>query len=419
MSRGHRRSIWVLCLGVGSCAVLLAVGRISRSSASGGFDQPAVSSTRPEATIPTEVESAPVVRADLHLTIDATGRLRPNREIEIIAELTGRVTAVDLIEGQHVEAGDELFRLDDRLVRIDLLEAEAELMQKRAAYAVFVSMESADGVAPSDRGAETELARSDHERVRDLFDQGLLARTELDRARRRLEIAELLAGEHQGEVRAATTGLIQAEQRVLRASLIVDQTVIKAPFSGRVADLEISVGRQLNARDVCMQLIDESKMRVDVEVLEPDLVQLRRGSPAQIRLPALPDRTFSGHVLSINPRIAEESGTARVTVIIDNPSHRLIPGQLAFVDLETERIAGCLLAPAAAVLARQEREVVFKIVGDRALWTYVETGRRNGGWVEVVEGLAAGDVVAVGGHFALAHESQVRSRLQGAAEDRR
>ena len=84
-----------------------------------------------------------------------------------------------------------------------------------------------------------------------------------------------------------------------------------------------------------------------------------------------------------------------------------MPGLFAYVELETGRLPDRLLVPVAAVLERQDRQLVFRIEEGRALWTYVTTGARSGDLVEITDGLAEGDLVAVKDHFALAHEAPV------------
>ena len=150
-------------------------------------------------------------------------------------------------------------------------------------------------------------------------------------------------------------------------------------------------------------------MKVEVNVLDADVVHLRAGATARIRVPALDDAVFSGTIYSINPAIDDASGTARVTVAIPNPDGRLVSGLYSYVALETERRPNRIVVPADALLVRSGRDLVFVVNHNKAEWVYVTVGTRSGNEVEVLEGLAAGDSVAVAGHFALAHDAFVKA----------
>ncbi len=170
----------------------------------------------------------------------------------------------------------------------------------------------------------------------------------------------------------------------------------------------VEPGQQIAAGQALLTLLEDERLEVDVDVLEADVVRLHPGAPARVRVPALDDLVLEGTVHTINPLVDPETGTGRVTVILPNPRGRLMPGLFAYVELETGRLANRLQVPVAAVLERQDRQLVFRIEDGRALWTYVTTGARSGDWVEITDGLAEGDRVAVKDHFALAHEAPVK-----------
>ncbi len=148
-------------------------------------------------------------------------------------------------------------------------------------------------------------------------------------------------------------------------------------------------------------------MTFDVDVLEADIVWLRPGAPARVRIPAFGEQWLSGRVANVNPRVEQDLGTGRATILIDNHDRTLMSGLFTFVELEIRRLDNRLAVPVDAVLLRQGKELVFRIEDGRAMWTYVVTGSRSGDRVEIVQGLDDGDRVAVSGHFALAHEAPV------------
>jgi len=245
------------------------------------------------------------------------------------------------------------------------------------------------------------------------FDQGNATREEVQSLRNELQLAQMRAGLDRSAVQAATYGLTQAEQRVERARLNLERTRVTAPFAGRIANLETEEGQRVASGENVAHVLDDRRMKVTVNVLEEDLVRIREGATAQVHIPALAHDDTSGvvqgSVYAINPQVEDDRGTGRVTVSIPNPDADLISGLYATVRLETHRLDDRLVVPTDAVLVRQGRDLVFVVRNDRAQWTYVEVGTRSGDFVEITEGLQEGDIVAVDGHFALAHDAPVEA----------
>jgi HlyD family secretion protein len=355
-----------------------------------------------------QVDVVRVERIDFPVRTEATGHLRPWQRTTVSAERGGVIRERAVEEGDRVQTGALLARIDDRDERIELAEAEAELMQARAEYAVNTRDAGIRQVADTSQVADLRAALREAELA---FDAGTATREEVQAVRRELELAQIRAGLDRQAVQAATYGLTQAEQRVERARLNLERTRITAPFSGRVANLEVEVGQRVAAGEVVTHVLSDRRMKVTVNVLEDDLVRIREGATAQVQIPALADHedggTVAGTVHAINPQVDAERGTGRVTVAIPNPDNQLLAGLYATVRLETHRLPDRLVVPTDAVLVRQGRDLVFVVRDGRAQWTYVEVGTRSGNFVEITDGLQPGDIVAVDGHFALAHDAPV------------
>lgn len=354
------------------------------------------------------IQAVRVQLADLPLRAQATGYLEPWRKVTVQAEAAGRVLDRTVEEGGCVSAGNLLVLLDDREQRIALEEAQAEWLKNQAAYAVnFQGEEPAKthSLAPA-AGSSDEILRLER-----LAAEGLLPKRDLDEARRRYETDRLLSGARQGDVRAASSGLAQSEQRLERSRLAIEKTRIAAPFSGCVADLTVEAGQQIGPGDALMTLLQDDRLKVDVDVLEADIVRVRRGAPTRVRIPSADGLVLEGSVYTVNPRIDPETGTGRVTVAIPNPRHLLLTGLFASVEIETERLRDRLVVPAGALLVRQGRDLVFRVENGKAFWAYVQVGAKSGDLVEITDGVSAGDLVASGGHFALAHEALVEAVL--------
>ncbi len=342
--------------------------------------------------------------SDFVIRAEATGHLTPWREAEISSEATGIVVARPHEEGTFVRAGELLLSLEDREQAIAVRQAETEVLQAQVDYAGRLA---AGGNISNDTSL-VALARVDLERATNGYNSDIITESELRVIRRKFEAAVLRSGVRRDEVEAVVTGLTQAEQRLDRARLLASRMQVKAPIRGRIAELKTEVGQRVTIGQVVMSLLDDSRMKVDVNVLESDLLGLATGATARVRIPALADSVIEGRIFSINPMVDPATGTGRVTVSINNPLGELISGLFAYIELEADRISERLIVPAEAVLVRQGRDLVFVVEDGRAQWTYVTVGRRSGDHVEIIEHLAAGDSVAVAGHHALSHDARVQ-----------
>jgi HlyD family secretion protein len=329
------------------------------------------------------VDAIVAERTRFPLRTQATGHLVPWQRAPLKAEASGPVVNRAVQEGARVNSGDLIARLQNREERIALKEARAQLLTARAEYQARYDVGTdtgggnhtpASGTSSASSGGETASTRK--------------------------------------ATQAAVSGLTAARQAVERATLNLERTRITAPFAGRVANLQLDEGQYVSRGTEICTLLRDARMKVHVDVLESDLVNVGMGATARVHVPALgpPDDSaavFAGTVWAINPQVRPESGTGRVTVSVPNPNRRLVAGLFANVELETERLQNRLVVPDEAVLVRQGRDLVFVVEGGRAQWTYVDVGARSGDFVEITTGVAPGDTVAVDGHFALAHDAPV------------
>jgi membrane fusion protein (multidrug efflux system) len=322
------------------------------------------------------VEGGEVRRGTFVIWANAEGQAAALRTALLAAEITGPIVQLSVREGDFVRAGQLIARVDPSVYELDLKEAEGALEQAEATY--------------------QELTLGD-DRIED----------------------ESLRAERQRQARVRS-GLAGQEARVEKARYDLRKTEFRAPYAGRVANLAVDVGSRVGPGDSIATIVDVSSVDVDVQVLESEIAAVARGREATVDFTAFPGETFTGRVVSVNPVVDPLTHVGRVTVRLENPEARILPGMHA-----TVRIAGSLYedrvsVPKEAIVERSRREVVFVFEpsGDgsdtgRAKWRYVTTGLENEDRVEIVpsddtEMVAEGEVVLIGGHTTLTHDATVR-----------
>ena len=355
------------------------------------------------------VEVIVLDRREFPLRAEATGHLAPWRESKISAEINGLIIDRPVEEGQRVEAGQILLRLDDREAKILLAEAEAALLQARADYAVQLSNAGELTAADTSQLAEARIRYSDALKA---HSEGTITQTEFVRVQRHFEAMDVLAGNRREDVAAVYTNLTQREQQVEKARLQLERAQVIAPFAGRIADLQVEEGQHVGTGTPLLRLLQDFRMKVTVDVLEGDLVHVRPRVTANVIVPSYSGEIFQGYVHSVNPSIDPKTGTGRITVALQNPSGRLVAGLYADVALETNRLQDRMIVPSEAVIVRQGRDVVFLVKGGRSYWMYVIVGERSGNFTEIIRGdppsiVEPGDSLVISGNYALAHDVPV------------
>ncbi|OQP61073.1 hypothetical protein A3860_04975 [Niastella vici] len=201
------------------------------------------------------------------------------------------------------------------------------------------------------------------------------------------------------------SGYNSAQYDYADAETALNKTRILAPFSGKIANLEArEFNTSENFRRLCT-LIDDSKMRVEFNVLESEYRFLSKGSPIEI-VPYGDGASIRGVVNQINP-LVDANGMIKIIGMIDNQAGHLLDGMSVKVVVR-KSVPGKLFIPKDAVLQRQDREVVFTYNNGRAKWNYVQTDLQNSKYVSIKDGLREGEQVITSNNINLAHDLEVK-----------
>ena len=290
--------------------------------------------------------------------INALGTARANEAVEITSKVSNTVTAVRFSDGQRVAKGQVLVELDSAQARADLEAAEA------------ASAESASQV----------------KRSRELIQSRVISESQFE----------------QLEATMKANGA-----RVAAARSHVDDTVVRAPFSGRVGLRRVSVGSLVNPGTTITTLDDLSVIKVDFSVPENFLAGLREGLKVTTSAAAFPGRAFTGTVTGVDSRIDPVSRSLIVRAAVPNPDLSLKPGMFLNVTLARDE-HDAVMVPEGALVPEQSRQFLFVIEAGRATRREVRIGGRQPGRVEIVSGLKAGEQVIVEGTQKVREGAEVR-----------
>ncbi len=310
------------------------------------------------------VEVAAVKASDFVDDVAAVGTLRSRESVMLRPEVAGRVASVNFRDGAVVPAGTVLVSLDAAI-------QEAELQQARANLA---------------------LARSSFKRNEELVGKKFLSQQALDSSAATLKVQE------------AAVQLAEAK---------VAKTRIKAPFKGVLGLRNVSVGDYVkDAQDlVNIEAIDT--LLVDFKLPETYLARLSKGQSVEVTTDAMAGERFEATLDAIDPLVDEGGRSILSRARLDNAAGKLRPGMFVRVRLLFGERSNVLMVPEQAIVPGA-LPAVYRVVDGKAALVKVKLGVRRAAQVEVLEGLAAGDVVVTAGQLKLREGAAVRAVGEGA-----
>lgn len=298
------------------------------------------------------VELTEVRRSQVRTSQERTGSLKVRRTVRIHNQEEGQIIEAPFYEGDPVEKGMVLVRLEDDLLRAQMDKA----------------------------GATARQARVDLERLQNLVKKRAASKDEMIRAETALQVA-------------------RAEQRLLQARLA--HTRIKAPFGGVISERKVEPGDVAAKHTHLLTLIDPGSLVIAIYVSELLLPHLKPGGPVKVRIDALGSRVLSGRIQRIHPELDRVTRQGVVEVALDPVPQDARAGQFARVTLETAEVERMLI-PFAAVKRDRSGDFVYRVDEQNKVHRApVRTGIRTGNRIEILEGLNPGDRIVTRGFLGL------------------
>ncbi len=322
-------------------------------------DVPKDKDGKPIEIVKVPVEVAKAARSAVTAAFQGTANLVPEAEADVVTKTSGVVLQIMVEEGDRVQAGQVLARLDSDRQRLALKQSEANL-----------------------RKLENDFKRQEELIGRKLISQDVFDRSryDLDTQRASYEIAKL--------------ELSYAE--------------IRAPIGGVVSKRMVKVGNLIQLNQPLFKIDDFDPLEAMINVPEREMRLIQAAQPVQMLVDALPGTVFTGSVARVSPVVDASTGTFRVVAQFKDDSGQLRSGMFGRVRVVYDQRADALVVPRSALVGDDKDASVFVVEADVAKRRKVKLGYADGGQVEVVDGIAEGEQVVTLGQAALRDGAKVQ-----------
>ncbi len=328
-------------------------------------------------------------------SVTANGYVVARTRASVSAKVAGRLAEMRVSEGSFVREGETIARLENADYRAQVAQAEANRSTARAQQI--------------EAEAERDQLQREARRLRDIHNQNAELVSEQD-----VEAAEARAAQSDARARAAVARVESAQAGLKFAQASLDNTLVRAPFTGTVLRKEAEVGEVVApsvggglTRGAVVTMADLTTLEVEVDVNEAYIARVTKDQAARIMLDAYPDTSFKGEVRQVVPTADRQRATVQVKVSILDHDPRILPEMGARVDfLEPERprseppVASAprtFRLPAGAVFQHEGQTVVWLIRNGRLERRQVDAGPVSAGFREIRSGLSGGELLLAGG----------------------
>jgi len=299
------------------------------------------------------VETATVASGDVSAFYSGTATLEADEQATVVAQITGVVLDVLAEEGDFVEAGQVLARVETNRYRLEVEKAAAALKR----------------------------LETDYQRKKELFEKELVSADDFERV----------------------SSELQAQKAAYDlARLDLEYTHIRAPIAGYVSERLVRAGNLVKLHDPVYRVTSYDPLLAVLHVPERELSVLRKGLEVSMSLDAWPGQMFAGEVIRISPVVDPATGTFRVTAKVVDHDRLLKPGLFGRVEILYDLREDVPVIPRSAVITEDDSSHVFVIDGQGAASRRsVQLGYERAGMVEVVQGVSNGETVVTAGKGSL------------------
>jgi RND family efflux transporter MFP subunit len=337
--------------------------------------------------------------AAIERAVAVTGTLAAEDQVTVSFKVAGRLDALDVDLGSAVRRGQVIGRLTPTDFELRVSQADAALQQARARLGLAADageegLDLAQAAVVRQARAVLDQATLTRDRAAAFVKKGIGSQADLDAAEANFRVAEGRYQDAIEEVRNRQAVLMQRRTELQLARQALSDSRLSAPFAGSVRERHATPGQYLATGAPVVTIVKVHPLRLRLSVPEREASAVRLGQQVRVTLEGDPT-VHEGRVARISPAIEEGSRTLSIEAEVANPTGVLRPGAFANAAVVTESRELTILVPATALVSFAGVDRVFVVKDGKAAERRVTTGRRDGGRVEVIKGLAAGEPVVV------------------------
>jgi cobalt-zinc-cadmium efflux system membrane fusion protein len=248
--------------------------------------------------------------------------------------------------------------------------------------------------------ADFELAKKNYERQKRLLDRGVGAQKDYLLAEAEFTVARF--SHEAAEKKLHILGFTEEQiQEMVETHQINPTITLYAPIGGKIVENNAVMGDMVDQDAEILTIMNPNLLRVDTEIYEKDIAKIREGQQVEVRVPAYPNEVFTGRIQYVSDIFKEDTRTITVHTEVANTDYKLKPGMFADITIHLNHHDRVIALPKEAILDDKDLELVFVRRGDEYIPLVIETGVRQGEYVQILSGIQEGDVVVTSGNFQL------------------
>ncbi len=374
------------------------------------------------------VEVAPVSQGDISKEIRFTGNIEASTEVKVFPKITAKIEAVKIEAGDPVRKNDLIILLESEELRAQVAQAEAALQSIRAKWAQMQVGARSEELAQAEdlvskARAKLKDSESNHNRLKRLFDQGVIAKRELESAELANHVAQadlnsaqkqldmLVEGATREDRQALQAQVRQAEAALDLAKIRLSYTRITSPINGTISQRFFDPGNLAIPTQPIVTIVQMDPVKVVVYFPENQIRIMVPETEANLMVAAYPDQVFQGTVDMVNPTLDPTTRMFSAEIKVPNKKILLRPGMFTSVILSVDPHLNALMIPKEAVLYTEEYQenpnshqeevcqvnYLFVAKDGKAYKRKISLGHESGNVVEVCEGVKKEEYVVVRG----------------------
>ena len=340
------------------------------------------------------VELASVVHAPVNRELAVVGNLIGDQTVSVVPKTAGRLQEISVKLGDRVSRGQRIAKIEDQEIFEQVKQADAAFEVAKATI--------------RQREADLELAKTNVERSRNLFQRQLLPQQTLDDAEAKYQSA-------QAALDLARAQNTQSQARLDELRFTLQNTIITSPVNGFVARRGVDPGAFVSANAPVVDVVDITRVRLVANIIEKDLKQIAVGDRARVEVDAFPGESFMGRIARVSPVLDPATRTAPIEVEIPNDQYRLKPGMYARIGIVTESHPNALVVPTNSLVDASGTRGVYLAVNNVAQFHPVKIGIEGSERTEILDGISEGDRVVTTGAAGLRNGDPIVVAGGGAA----